>query len=282
MKSLIVAGSLNLLIGLTSLVALGSDFSMQDVKQVLSQQTQPRLEHMAKATAALLRTDDDHFLNPKKFGDIYKFCSEEKFLEQNLFSYCSGTLIAKNKILTAGHCVRSLKDCNDIRIAFDYFENADIPRIQSGQMLKCKKILAWSKPVSQVQLVDYAVIELEQDVLDRQPILMSPQFQKTELQDRIYSVGHPLGLPMKLVQGYFNSADKKADQSAPRSSYRPAHMNSHPGLSGSGVYNENLELSGILVRGEANIERDGLCSRMRTCDTQDCPWVHIQKLPKLK
>jgi V8-like Glu-specific endopeptidase len=282
MKALIAIGILNLLIGLTSLVAFGSDFPMLDVKQVLSQQSQPRLEQIAKATAALLRTDDDHFLNPKKFGDIYKFCSEEKFLEQNLFSYCSGTLIAKNKILTAGHCVRSLKDCSDIRIAFDYFENADIPKIQSGKILKCKKISAWSKPVSQVQLIDYAVIELEQDVLDRQPIVMSNSLQNSQQQDRIYSVGHPLGLPMKLVQGYFNSADKKADLLTPRSAYRPAHMNSHPGLSGSGVYNENLELSGILVRGEANIERDGMCSRIRTCDTQDCPWVHIQKLPKLK
>ena len=92
MKALIAIGILNLLIGLTSLVAFGSDFPMLDVKQVLSQQSQPRLEQIAKATAALLRTDDDHFLNPKKFGDIYKFCSEEKFLEQNLFSYCSGTL----------------------------------------------------------------------------------------------------------------------------------------------------------------------------------------------
>ena len=136
--------------------------------------------------------------------------------------------------------------------------------------------------MSQVQLIDYAVIELEQDVLDRQPIVMSNSLQNSQQQDRIYSVGHPLGLPMKLVQGYFNSADKKADLLTPRSAYRPAHMNSHPGLSGSGVYNENLELSGILVRGEANIERDGMCSRIRTCDTQDCPWVHIQKLPKLK
>ncbi len=260
-------------------IASAEIFPVHDAKDVLQSGQNPRLEQIAQATVALLRTDDDNFLNPKTFGDVYKFCSQESFLDQKLFSYCSGTLIEKNKILTAGHCVRDLKDCKAIRVAFDYFGNSDVDRIKSHKILKCKKITAWSKPVSQTQLVDYAVIELDKPVLDRKPIVMNIH---SRLQDRLFSMGHPLGLPMKLVQGFISSEDVQVNQSKPDSSYTSAHMNSHPGLSGSGVYNQQFELAGILVRGEANIERDGFCSRLRSCETQDCPWVQIQKLPKLQ
>lgn len=267
------------LISSFSVSAIAKVYPTQDMKDILSNQNSRRLEQISQATVALIRTDDDNFLNPKKFGDIYKFCSEEKFLEQKLFSYCSGTLIAENKVLTAGHCIRDLKDCDQIRIAFDYFENNDIDRIKSHEIMKCKKILSWSKPVSQIQFVDYAVIELEKPVVDRKPISLN---LNSKVKDHIYSMGHPLGLPMKLVQGFLNEDDHKINLFNLKSSFFKAHMSSHPGLSGSGVYNQDLELSGILVRGESNIERDGLCSRVRTCDTQDCPWVHIQKLPKLR
>ncbi len=260
-------------------VASAEVFPVLDAKDLLKVENNPRLEQIAKATVALLRTDDDNFLNPKTFGDVYNFCSQESFLDQKLFSYCSGTLIENNKILTAGHCIRDLKDCNAIRIAFDYFGNSDVNRIKSHKILKCKKITAWSKPVSQTQLIDYAVIELERPVFDRKPIVMNVN---SKLQDRIFSMGHPLGLPMKLVHGFISSEDAHVNQSKPDSSYTSAHMNSHPGLSGSGVYNHQFELAGILVRGESNIERDGICSRLRSCETQDCPWVQIQKLPKLQ
>lgn len=264
---------------LCSLRALAIVYSVTDVEQTLSSLGQ-RQHQIAAATVALLRTDDDNFLNPKIFGEVYNFCSSELYLQQKLFSYCSGTLISNNKILTAGHCVRNLADCSQIRIAFDYTSNEKILEIKddSKNLYKCKRIAVWSQPKALVQLIDYAVIELDRPVTDRKPI--QPNFN-AKIQSDILAVGHPLGLPMKFVSGYVDAEDQNFNSTNSKSSYMKAHMNTHPGLSGAGVYNKNLELAGILVRGEANIERDGKCSRIRRCEAGDCPWAEVQKLPKL-
>ena len=127
------------ILNLSSIATLAEVFPVVDAKDVFRGDQGPRLEQIASATVALLRTDDDNFLNPKTFGDVYKFCTQESFLDQKLFSYCSGTLIDKNKILTAGHCVRGLKDCKAIRVAFDYFGNSDVDRIKSNKLRKIKR-----------------------------------------------------------------------------------------------------------------------------------------------
>jgi V8-like Glu-specific endopeptidase len=266
------------------LFSYSSEYEMKDVITSSSSEnpsTKSKLQKIFSATAALLRTDDASFIQPFSLDDAYNFCSNNPFLQQKMFSYCSGTLISKNKILTAGHCIRSLSDCKNIRIAFDYYENKDIERIKyaSGGMYKCKKIMTWSKPILQKQLIDYAVIELDRDVVGRDPVEYN---DKHKIHDKIISAGHPLGLPMKYLGGYLTESDQKLNQQNILAPFIKVHMNSHPGLSGSGVYNDKYELSGILVRGESNIEKDGHCSRIRNCDKDDCTWADIQKLPKLQ
>ncbi len=272
-----------ILMGL-SRVGYSSEYEMKDVAIDQSSVNLPvnlKLQKIFSATAALLRTDDISFEQQLTLGDGYNFCSNNQFLQQKLFSYCSGTLISKNQILTAGHCIRNLPDCKSIRVGFDFFENKDIQRIkfQTGEMYKCKKIIAWSKPLPQQQLIDYAIIELDRDVVDREPVEYN---FKNIISDRVVSVGHPLGLPMKYLGGFLDESDKKINAENKSAPFIKVHMNSYPGLSGSGVYNEKYELSGILVRGESNIEPDGKCSRLRNCEKDDCTWAEVQKLPKLQ
>jgi V8-like Glu-specific endopeptidase len=238
-----------------------------------------RFQQIKAATAALVTKDNIANPHITAFGDAYRFCTSQKFLEEKLWSNCSGVLIAKDVILTAGHCIHSRTECTDKTIVFDYRNNEDILRIQSNPQsyeYRCKKILYWSEPVDKKNLVDFALIQLDRPVLDRQPISLSKN--KLNQKQDLFTVGHPLGLPMKVSAGFVSDLNAQFNGQSKNSFYK-AQVLTHPGLSGGAVYDSNEQLVGLLVRGEANFESDdGRCLRAKECNLTDCPWAEVQKL----
>lgn len=235
-------------------------------------------EKIRRATVALVENEKLYSQDLFNLGEVYRFCTYKEFLTEKLWSNCSGTLIGKDLILTAGHCISKLEDCQTKSYVFDYADNDTILEIQNNpsRIYRCKKIVAWSQPIPQLQLVDYAIVQLDREVLDRDPIQVSKKDLSTE--NDILSYGHPLGLPQKLLRGFISkeNAEKNKNIKLP---YYQANLSSHPGLSGGGVYDFEANLVGILVRGEGNIEYDDRCRRVRSCQKGDCPWAEIQKLP---
>ena len=237
--------------------------------------TGPKTDLIKRATVAIVK--DEKFSAPTlfKLGEQYRFCTKENFEEQRLWANCSGTLIGKKTVLTAGHCVLSNPDCKKLQFIFGFNSDSDIEKIQTNypQVFKCNKLLYTSKPVPGLQLKDYAIVELDRDVIGVDPISLST-FQD-DLPDELFSPGHPLGLPKKVATGFRDSEDLKFKSSL----FYRAHMLTHAGQSGAGVYDSNLNLMGILVRGDAAMEADdGRCFRVKTCDLQSCPWAEIQTL----
>ncbi len=240
--------------------------------------TSDRLELIKKATAAIVTTENLRLKEIPSLNEIYKFCGVEKYLEQKLWANCSGVLISKDIILTAGHCIASHTQCPEKSFVFDFLTNDDIPRLQSNlkNVFQCKKVIFWSQPILQKNLVDFALIQLDRSVDGRTPIKLSVD-PLTKAQD-IFASGHPLGLPLKISVGYVSQKNAEANL-LPGKSFYSSQMASHPGLSGAGVYNSDQNLVGLLVRGESNIESDdGRCQRIKTCDSENCPWAEIQKL----
>lgn len=232
-------------------------------------------ENIKKAAVSILTSEKLAARDLLKLNELYRFCTKEQFEQQRMWSKCSGTLISKDVILTAGHCVLSQKDCSDLRFVFDYKDDLDIEKIQndSARVYKCKKLVYSSKPIPGAQLKDYALIQLDRAVTDRSPIALSDL--KLDKVEDIISIGYPLGLPMKASRGYVN----KDDLLNLNADFYKAHLPAHGGLSGAGVYNSAYNLIGVLVRGDANVEADdGRCVRVKTCDLQDCPWAEVQKL----
>lgn len=241
-----------------------------------------RVEKIRRATVAIIKNEDLVSDSIFTIGQVYNFCSEhafsKEFANDKLWANCSGVLVAKNIVLTAGHCITRLEDCSTKSFVFDFLDNSSLQKVRTDQkqVYTCKKILDWSRPVPNKQLVDFALIQLDREVTDRDPISLTDKSLKAE-QD-VFSFGFPLGSPMKISKGFISYENAQENQLPERSFYR-ANMSTHPGLSGGGVYDENLQLVGVLVRGEANIEKDGRCQVLRHCEKGDCTWAEVQKLP---
>lgn len=234
-----------------------------------------------RATVAIVQKDkmtDKHIFS---FDETYRLCNASEFAKEKLWSNCSGVLISKNIVLTAGHCILSQTDCSDKNYVFDYLDNSVIDQIQANpaQAYKCKKVLAWSKPVRDKQLVDYALIQLDRDVTDRQPVKLSNK-KLTEVEN-IFAFGFPLGMPMKMSAGFVDAQDALINKTS-QAPFFKAKMSTHPGLSGGGVYDSDFNLVGLVVRGDANIDREERCQRVRKCEADDCPWAEIQKIDAAK
>jgi len=172
-----------------------------------------------------------------------KKCETERFVNQPAVASCSGFLIGKNKIATAGHCVQDKNSCLIKSWVFDYkmdFEGQEKILVEKKNIYKCINIIAFkNNPLSKE---DYAIVELDRDVIDREPLELRSS-GKLEVGDELVVIGHPSGLPTKIADG--------ANVRAINDIYFTANLDTFSINSGSGVFNAKTGLvEGILVRGD--------------------------------
>ena len=293
MKSL-VGSKILIFILFQSVLARAADvYGLQDIAQVkssngLSEAQSARVDQIVSATAAIVRVDNFNSNELLHLGDYYKFCRAHDWEKQREWSRCSATLIAPNKILTAGHCIWDKKDCENSKIVFNFVDDSSIEQIKKDPDLvySCKKILLKKAPKSTwdpsvpltVDQNDYAILELDRNVVGRTPISLASQ-KPLGPHEKIYGFGYPEGTPQKLTVGY-NDETSKYNNS--KNYFQVAGMQSAAGLSGGGIYNSSFELIGILVRGSPSFEFDHEtrphCGGYKECTAESCSWTQFQKL----
>jgi V8-like Glu-specific endopeptidase len=214
---------------------------------------------LSKSTAAMMTKKD---LKKKWFKNQYdadstslsskmQVCSSERFSQQPSAATCSGFLVGPKHIVTAGHCMTSMKDCKKRLWVFDYaMQNESQAKVQfnKSNVFKCKKIV--SQKLSRIE--DYALIELDREVVGRKPLKFR-RSGKPAIGDELVVIGHPSGLPTKIADG---AKVKRLD----RNSFQ-ANLDTYGGNSGSAVFNVATgEVEGILVRGATDyVVRNGRC-----------------------
>ena len=240
--------------GQTNKVIYGDD-NRNDVVDYRSR----KVVEASRSTVALLRSSGltasgtQFTIDPSTYGEKMNLCKSERFYSQPAAAFCSGFLVAPNKIMTAGHCVTSHADCGTVRFVFDYkMINQDRAQtvFTENQIYSCKKVIGWKKDN---QGADFAVIELDREVTDREPLKLSDN-RDTKVKTSLLVIGHPSGLPTKIT-------DKASVRSVNRDAgYLMANLDTYGGNSGSAVLNtETLEVEGILVRGETDFIMNGSC-----------------------
>ena len=223
----------------------------EDDRQDVFKSTNSKHIKLSKSTAAMIPNSKlkeynayEVLLSGKSLADGGR-CKSEKLAKQPTVANCSGFLVDKNKIVTAGHCVTSLSNCKSNSWVFDYkvdYSDQSKVIVKKSKVYKCKSIISRSLDSSTQN--DYALIELTEEVTDRKPL----KFRKTgkaKVGDKLVVIGHPSGLPTKIADGATVRKTGKV--------YLTANLDTYGGNSGSAVFNTTTGVvEGILVRGDTD------------------------------
>lgn len=206
---------------------------------------------LARSTAAMiskgaLRTEGDITTITGTTLADRGICRSERFAEQLTAANCSGFLVGPDLLVTAGHCITSMNDCNGSNWVFDFAvstgeQERTVFEVDSTNVYGCKEIL--DRDLSRSTNDDYALIRLDRAVTDRAPLTVRST-GKIEQGTEIVVIGHPTGLPTKVADG----AQVRTNTNGV---YFVANLDTYGGNSGSAVFNtETGVVEGILVRGE--------------------------------
>ena len=241
----------------------------------------PVWKKLARSTAALVPIENLEYDSNKKvyrlsgkgsrtLGEGMNLCSGERFSEQPNAAICSGFLIGKKTLITAGHCAKDsmANVCSSGKFVwvFDYniqdLHNPTNMEIPAQNVTGCDRVLKAELD----RVVDYAAIKLTKNV-GRAPLKFRRK-GKINNREKLVVIGAPWGLPTKVTTGgkvLFNN----------NNAFFSASVDTFQGNSGSAVFNERTkEVEGILVRGKTDAYTDErlYCSRVNNCDEngQNC------------
>lgn len=201
-------------------------------------------------------------------------CSNEPYFDQPSGGFCSGTLIGKKTLLTAGHCIRSETACADTQFVFGYHvsKKGEYPRaVPEQNVVGCKRIIKRDEVSTGA---DYAIVELTREITHRPAARLALQRRTVEIENgtKLLMIGHPSGLPTKIEDG-----GKVRDAS--KNNYFIATTDSYGGNSGSGVFNLTTgELEGVLVRGETDFVIRNGCYVSNVCSENGCRGEDVTKV----
>lgn len=201
-------------------------------------------------------------------------CASERFSHQVAGARCSGFLVGKDLLVTAGHCIKTLEDCENYSWVFGYEvkTTADTTvTLPVENVFRCKEIIARSLDSGNQD--DYALVRLEREVKNRHPLNFR---REGVIADNagLFVIGHPIGLPTKVADGA-NVRNNQPEK------YFVANLDTYGGNSGSAVFNaETNEVEGILVRGEDDFVYNPTmnCSESHRCANDACRGEDVTRI----
>lgn len=231
----------------------------------------PRRLVAADSVAAVV--DPDHFAeSDDRFALIgrsleaqFNVCSGEAFLTERVVAMCTAFVVGDDLIATAGHCVDAFKTK---RIVFGYrvqkagTGESSIPvEIPKSDVYEMQSLVAWKvEPDGR----DFALVKVSRPISNH-PRLELDTVKPAALEDPVYVLGYPLGLPLKMA----DHANVRSVSTA--KGYFVSNLDTFGGNSGSPVFNSiTNKVLGILVRGDADFKSNGSCNKAMVCPDTGC------------
>lgn len=197
---------------------------------------------------------------PRHYGRAFKLCADERFYDQPSLARCTASVIGKDLILTAGHCI-SENNCRYTKFIADFVleENGENPiRTTNEKIFSCKSIIYENDNPE----LDVAIVQIDRE-FPYSPLSLAEQPLTTL--DEILAIGFPSGLPMKssgigpIRKVSFNMIN--------------AELETYGGNSGSPIFKKNSSIiEGILVAGEDDfvLSEKEKCYRSNVCTSSTC------------
>ncbi len=209
-------------------------------------------------------------------------CGGQRFENDPAVAFCSGTLIAPDLVLSAGHCFTAPESdagsdtstCANTRFVFKYWNEAEgrLATITSADVFSCAEI------VTRVQRRnadgtrdDYSVVRLDRAAAPRfTPARIARDNGPARVGQSVTVIGCGSGIPAKI-----DSGGAVIDLRSDTRDYFIANTDTFGGNSGSGVFaTDTRDLIGILVRGATDyvLSSGGDCYVVNECpSTPEAP-----------
>lgn len=194
----------------------------------------------------------------------WDLCEGERFADQQTAASCSGTLIAPDLVLTAGHCLPSVDECQSTAFVFNYaLSNASTPiTVTREDVYHCSELVVQR----QTEDLDYAIVRLDRVAAGHIPAEVRRTRTAPSLGAPLAVSGFPSGLPLKIADDAW-----VRDPRASTLDYFVANLDTFAGNSGSGVYlRDTSELVGILTRGATDYVQSDGCTVVNVCSDDGC------------
>ena len=237
-------------------------------------------------SAKVVEYDGGYSLTTKPFGDALGLCPGEKFRDQFVGAFCSGSLVGEDLVITAGHCVKDETGCADTRLVFGFLVNSaggtGPSTVAKSEVYKCAKIVkrflggepGSANPAGQALGPDYALIQLDRKVKGHKPLPINRGALAKGA--KVFVIGHPVGLPLKV-------AGDASVRDASKKGYFVADLDTFGGNSGSPVFNASTKkIEGILVRGDTDfVKSPAGCTTMATYEQTGGRGEDVTKISEL-
>lgn len=212
-------------------------------------------------------------------------CMDERFRNQYTLGNCTGFIVGEKTLVTAGHCMFSDTDCETYKWVFNFDDTTE--EIKTDDVYSCKRILEQEFEYSDKKISDFAVIELDRPVKGAKPLKFR-KFGRPILGTDLVVIGHPMGLPMKTVDGGQVASLNEKEREQPwlslklRRNYLESNLDVYGGNSGSPVFNKRTgKVEGILIQGYDDFQWDSENECDRSTHLKDSLFNSYEKIMRI-
>ncbi|MDB4960578.1 MAG: hypothetical protein JWP01_577 [Myxococcales bacterium] len=240
-------------------IARHSHYGQRDDHEIVDERDQIIIQQ-SRHTGLVVTNDDIDIsaartltLRTRQLSEKFKTCPNVRYSWQDVVGHCSAIAVAPDLVLTAKHCLalpsptKIAPDKYFVVFGYRYARGESLAKqVAPGQWHRITDVVDVATPQSGSDWILVRVAPRIQDT-NLGALVMGPEAVTAE----VYSLGHPLGLPLKVTAGRVRLVNKASILTS---------LDTYPGASGAPVFLKGSHrFVGMVAAGAGGLVQRGEC-----------------------